>query len=205
MGLCSGKPSGGEYGTYTSKVDSWTHDSRSNYMWIRDEDVANIYFVDAIIGEGSMGAVSIVRKKKDGNKSLSSTLRLSSNNVLVDAGSGLAADTDNLPPTPASTQESSQPPSEPSWASSLDLTKLERKFAMKTVAMTRMKKEEVRFKREVTRCWGEREGGDSALFARLLCARLLCARLRCARFTLLPFAHTTRVRAALDRRVRERD
>ncbi|GMH61786.1 hypothetical protein TrRE_jg6759 [Triparma retinervis] len=51
-------------------MDTSNHNSRANYVWVRNEGVEEVYDVVKVIGLGSMGEVSVVRKKRDGNKSL---------------------------------------------------------------------------------------------------------------------------------------
>eukprot|EP00520_Triparma_pacifica_P020396 CAMPEP_0118637582 /NCGR_PEP_ID=MMETSP0785-20121206/3227_1 /TAXON_ID=91992 /ORGANISM="Bolidomonas pacifica, Strain CCMP 1866" /LENGTH=343 /DNA_ID=CAMNT_0006528773 /DNA_START=238 /DNA_END=1265 /DNA_ORIENTATION=- len=131
----------------SAPLDSSVHDSRSNYVWIRNEDISAVYEVESELGLGSMGAVSVVRKRRDGNKSLR-RINSDGNTKAIgerkeeEEGERPLPSLSTLPPSLHLTRKNSNS-SSASNTINIDLDKLSRKFACKTVALANMKKEEI--------------------------------------------------------------
>ena len=105
MGQCSSLPSpkglaSPSHLDPSSPLDSSSHlPSRGNYVWLRSEPLTSLYDVDKTIGLGSMGEVSVVTKKKDGNLSLRS---ISNENLKVLSSKAAGSPTSVPPPRPCS-------------------------------------------------------------------------------------------------------
>jgi len=152
-------------------LDSSCHNSRSNYVWVRNEDVSEVYDVVKVIGLGSMGEVSVVRKRRDGNKSLRKLNSDSHNNLKVlgereeekkrEGDRGMPS-LDEYPPSLTLVRRQTSEGQKSTI--DINLQKLSRKFACKTVALAMMKSEElIEFENEIE---VRREGAWSEVTSR---------------------------------------